>query len=179
MTLRRAATYGGLGTLVAAYLAAANSSPVQNGDAVRERSMHASATSGTQSIVSDVQAQAARLRARMQQAPVPEKNPRNPFAFAEIAPKPRPADVVRATVADAPVVDPVPAVPALSLLGMAEDATPQGVRRTAVIGGAADAVYMVTEGETLIGRYRVSRIGADAVELDDLLTHGLRRLAMR
>jgi hypothetical protein len=177
MTVKRAAIYGGLGTLVAAYLAAANSSPLQNTDAARERSARATATSGTQTIVSEVQAQAARLRTRMQQAPVPDRNPRNPFAFAEVAPKPRAAEVVHATVADSPAVAPAP--PPLTLMGMAEDETPQGVRRTAVISGAADAVYMVTEGETLIGRYRVAKIGADAIELDDLVTHGVRRLAMR
>jgi hypothetical protein len=35
------------------------------------------------------------------------------------------------------------------------------------------------EGQAFAGRYRVTKIGADAVELEDLLTGGFRRLALR
>jgi hypothetical protein len=38
---------------------------------------------------------------------------------------------------------------------------------------------MLTEGETLGGRYRVKTIGEDAVELTDLVTGASRRLALR
>ena len=35
------------------------------------------------------------------------------------------------------------------------------------------------EGETLAARYRVGPVSADAVELNDLLTGTVRRLALR
>jgi hypothetical protein len=38
---------------------------------------------------------------------------------------------------------------------------------------------MVAEGQELAGRYRVSAVGADAVELKDLVTGATRRLALR
>ena len=39
--------------------------------------------------------------------------------------------------------------------------------------------WMLTDGEELAGRYRVSAIGADAVELTDLVTGAMRRLALK
>jgi hypothetical protein len=38
---------------------------------------------------------------------------------------------------------------------------------------------MVKEGEILGGRYRVVAVGADAVELSDLVTGAVRRLGLR
>ena len=38
---------------------------------------------------------------------------------------------------------------------------------------------MVTEGQLVIDRYKVTKIGADAVELEDIFTHAYRRIAMR
>ncbi len=35
------------------------------------------------------------------------------------------------------------------------------------------------EGETIAARYRVGPVAADAVELNDLLTGAVRRLALR
>ena len=64
-------------------------------------------------------------------------------------------------------------------MGIAEDTSPTGPRRTAIIAGEADALFMVTEGQLVAGRYKVSRIGADAVELEEIGTHGYRRLALR
>jgi hypothetical protein len=67
----------------------------------------------------------------------------------------------------------------LTLMGVAEEVLPGGVRRTAVIGGDGDTIYMVVEGQAVGERYRVTKIGVDAVELEDLVTHGYRRIAMR
>src|SRR6266545_4755158 len=74
---------------------------------------------------------------------------------------------------------PVAAPPSLTLMGIAEETSPQGVRRTAVIGGEGDTLYMVLEGQAVGDRYKVTKIGADAIELEDLITHGYRRLAIR
>ena len=64
-------------------------------------------------------------------------------------------------------------------MGIAEETTAAGPRRTAVIGGDGDTIYMVTEGQEVGSRYKVTKIGADAVELEDVLTKGYRRIAMR
>jgi Tfp pilus assembly protein PilP len=79
-------------------------------------------------------------------------------------------------------VDPAPAfsapLPALTLMGIAEETTAAGPRRTAVIG-EGDTIYMVGDGDAVGERYRVTKIGADAVELEDIVTKAYRRLALR
>jgi hypothetical protein len=176
MTLRSAAIYGVGGTLLVACLAAANMP--QAGDELPVRTARAPRPAGPDSLAVEVNAQANRLRTLMAQAPAPTTHARNPFAF-RAAPPPRvePSPIVRAAVADeAPAM---PAPPALTLMGVAEDTTPAGPRRTAVIGGDGDTIYMVVEGETVGDRYRVTKIGGDAVELVDVITKGFRRLALR
>ena len=64
-------------------------------------------------------------------------------------------------------------------VGIAEQKTDAGLKRTAMIGAPGDQLFMVSEGEEVSGRYRVSAVGADAVELRDLLTGATRRLALR
>ncbi|MGH9408398.1 MAG: hypothetical protein ACRD1V_02995 [Vicinamibacterales bacterium] len=176
MTLTRAAVYGGAGILLVAYLASANSSTLRHRDAMRRA---APGPPSPQSITADIQQEAGRLRARMAHAPAPDANPRNPFAFAPVrTPPPAAANLAHATAADSAQVA-APPTPELSLIGMAEDPTAAGVRRVAILSGVGDSVYFVSEGDALLGRYRVAKIGADAIELDDVLTHGVRRLAMR
>ena len=62
---------------------------------------------------------------------------------------------------------------------MAEESTASGPRRTAIIGTEGDDVLFVHEGDTIVGRYKVTRIGADAVELQDLTNDAYRRIALR
>ena len=79
-------------------------------------------------------------------------------------------------------------------MGIAEETTASGPHRTAIIGlqqaqgdpgqsrglgGDGDAILMVVEGDSVAGRYRVTKIGADAVELEDQTTKAYRRLALR
>ena len=87
--------------------------------------------------------------------------------------------MVHATVADGAVESAASSVPVLTLMGLAEETLPGGSRRTAVIAGEGDAIYMVVEGQMVTDRYRVTKIGADAVELDDVITHGYRRIALQ
>ena len=181
MISRQAAGFGVGGALLVAYLAAANM-PSDSAPS-RDRAPRATGTSGTESIAAEVRSQAARLHARMAQAPTPDPNPRNPFSFGLAPRAARSASrdiMVNAAVAlePPPAVLPPP-VPALTLMGIAEETTAAGPRRTAVIGGEGDTIYMVTEGEPVGSRYKVTKIGADAVELEDLVTHGYRRIAMR
>ena len=84
--------------------------------------------------------------------------------------------MVQASVASVPAA---PVMPELLLMGIAEETSPAGPHRTAIIGGAGDAIYMVVEGDAVAGRYRVTKIGVDAVELEDQATKGYRRIALR
>jgi len=175
MSSRSAAVYGTCGVVLIACLAAANmpSQDSQSGAARPARP----ARVAPDAIAADVQSQAARLHARMADAPSPAASDRNPFAFGErpIARHAAPR-VVEATVAPDAQVMPQPA---LLLMGIAEDTTPAGPRRTAIIGGDGDAIYMVSEGDSIAGRYKVTKIGADVVELEDLTTKGYRRIALQ
>ncbi|HTM27668.1 MAG TPA: hypothetical protein VL225_20880 [Vicinamibacterales bacterium] len=194
MITRRTAGYGTLGAILVACLAAANMPSQEPGRAREPRERRAAAPAGSDAIAAEVRSQAARLHVRMSQAPVPDANPRNPFAFVA-APRPsRPeAGTVRATVVEEPSAPVPPPPPPLILMGIAEDPSPAGPRRTAVIAlrqaqgdpelsrgiGQGDDILIVTEGQLMLGRYKVTKIGADAVELEDVTTHGFRRLALR
>lgn len=176
MTPARAAAYIGGATLLAAWLssAATEQDPLPSPTAPQE-------TSAADPIGFDVQAQAARLRAKLASAPVPKQPSRNPFAFAgrEL---PRDREVHAAAVPEPEPLAagaPIDAEPALALVGMAEKQGPKGPLRTAVIAGEGDEVFLVTEGQEVAGRYRATAIAADAVELQDLSTGAIRRLVLQ
>lgn len=121
-------------------------------------------------LASDVQSQALRLRQRLAAAPAPRATIRNPFEFVALEP---PASIKTPAVSQPPVVE-APPEPNLVLIGLAED----GSTRTAMIESGDDLV-MATEGQTIVSRYRVAKIGADAIELVDLVTGTTRRLFLR
>jgi len=123
-------------------------------------------------VATNVQSQALRLRHRMAAAPAPQAPFRNPFVFLERNLGPV-AAARRAPVA-APPEPIVPAEPPLDLLGIAEE----GTIRTALIG-LGDELLMVTVGHEVAGRYRVAAVGSDVVELTDLTTGAIRRLALK
>jgi hypothetical protein len=176
MTSRTAAVYGVGGTLLVACLAAANMP--QERDTPPAREPRAASARPPDVLAIEVQSQAGRLQTLMAQAPTPDPNPRNPFSF-RAAPHARVELPVHAAVADEPAAPLPPPLPALILMGVAEDTTPTGPRRTAVIGGDGDTIYMVGEGDAVGDRYRVRKIGADAVELEDVVSKAYRRLALR
>jgi hypothetical protein len=121
------------------------------------------------------QSQAARLRQRLAATPSLQPPTRNPFTFAAREPVAASAGAIRPRLLATPVVpDPPLPEPALVLLGVAE----QGSTRTAMIG-FGDELLMATEGQTLANRYRVSKVGADGIELVDLGTGATRRLFLR
>jgi hypothetical protein len=176
MAPARAAAYLGGATLLIAWLASAAAvSRVRPAPRAEQRP---SDLVQLDAVAADVQSQAVRLRTRLAAAPAPDSPRRNPFMFAMREP------IVRASAA--------PRVPALTptapttepdlvmeLVGIAEQKTDAGLKRTAMIGAPGDQLFMVSEGEEVSGRYRVSAVGADAVELKDLLTGSTRRLALR
>jgi len=159
-------------------------------DPIAPRTPRAARPPGPDALAAQVSMQAARLHERMAQAPRPGANIRNPFTFSTTpAARPVPETIRAAVAADEPAPPAAPPQPALTLMGVAEEATAAGAKRTAVIGlrqaqadpaaGDADAIVMVVEGDLVGDRYRVTKIGADAVELEDLVTKGYRRLALR
>jgi hypothetical protein len=176
MTIKRAAAYGVLSVLVLAWLSAAASISRQTPTASDEPRQPVQ-TSGTETLAADVQAQAERLKQRLSTAPTPQEPSRNPFTFSVRPPQrqrraPEPVDV-------AVPPPPIAVEPALELIGVAESQSPKGPIRTAIISTAAEDLFMVKEGETIAGRYRVVAVGPDAVELSDLVTGTVRRLALR
>ncbi len=126
-------------------------------------------------MVREVQSQAGRLRAYLADVPPLTRPGRNPFRF-------------RNRAAEAPVQAPAPALstasavltpprPVVTLSGLAEDASPGGTVRTAVIR-AAGQLHLVKEGETFATRFRVERIGADTVQVTDLADQRVFTLAL-
>ena len=177
MTTRRAVTYGGLSCLLAAWLASAASTTFQPLDSVPRESARGTTGTSTDALAIEVQAHASRLRQRLQSAPTPQLPHRNPFAFQA-----RPQQVVqpvRRAERVAPVEPPPSAEPRLSLIGIAEDQDPSGLIRTAIMADEAENLLMATVGHTVLGRYRVEAIAADAVELKDVNTNAVRRIGLR
>ena len=172
MSRTRAAAYLVGGMLLAAWLASAA------GVTMRPRTVPLPRRSAEavhlDAVASDVQAQASRLRERLASPPKLQAPVRNPFAFAVREPAPAPAPKPQPAAAIPAFVQRLIAEPELNLLGVAQE----GAVRTALIG-SGDELLMVTEGQTVVGRYRVGTVAPDAVELIDLGTGATRRLSLR
>jgi hypothetical protein len=175
MSFKRAAAYIVGGSLALTWLASA--AGVRQHVEVPPRQTPVE-TTGTETLAADVQAQTERLKQRMAVAPVPQEPLRNPFSFAS---RERPRAQARREPApvDPPPMPPMSVEPALELVGVAEHQSPQGLVRTAIISTLGEELFLVKEGETVAARYRVKAVGADAVELTDLVTGGIRRLILR
>jgi hypothetical protein len=173
MSRTRAAAYLVGGILLAAWLAsAAGVSMRPHGVPLPRRAADAIQLDA---VASNVQSQASRLRERLAVAPAPQAPIRNPFAFVDRAPAAPPAPAKPQPVTTTPAfIQRLIAEPDLVLLGVAE----QGPVRTAMIG-SGDELLMATEGQMVAGRYRVGKVGPDAVELIDIGTGATRRLSLR
>jgi hypothetical protein len=90
---------------------------------------------------------------------------RDPFRFRTRTPVPKPPAFVPppSFVDRAPA--PVPALPVLSLTGVASDVVDGKPQRSAVISLPA-GVLIVREGESVAGLYTVVAIGEDSIELE-------------
>ena len=176
MTLRRAVLYIAGASLLAAWFSSAASLSLHRNRRVANAD-HSAIPADRLPI--NMQAQAKRLKARLAAAPLPQQPVRNPFAFASASPEPRAGAVRRA---EPPALAPVPIAPpepSLSLIGVAEQKKGHGLVRTAMIATEADELIMAAVGDTLMQRYKVTAIGPDAVELTDLATGHIRRLALQ
>ena len=164
---RMAARIAGGGLLVA-WLAAAASVPLPQAPAapapapVPDREFAA------------IEIQTRELRSRVESPSRPNPSSRNPFRFAAR----RPAVPVRAPARSTAAPAAPSGVAQLALVGIAEQETGDGAVRTAVIS-SPDGLFLAREGEPVTERYRVTRIGADAVELGDTATGGTIRLGLR
>jgi len=169
MKPERAAMYLGGGMLLAAWLASAAG---VGRPSIPQPPRLSPDDARLDSIAAGVQSQAVRLRSRMASAPAPGAAIRNPFAFAA-------REVTEITMARripmaTPPVVQAPPEPDLVLVGLAEE----GSTRTAMLS-SGDDLLMATEGQTIVGRYRVSKVDQDAVELVDLSTGATRRLFLK
>jgi hypothetical protein len=121
----------------------------------------------------------AKLHDRLHPTAPPHQPARNLFAFRAVpkpAAAPAPPQAPRPAITDAAPL--VAAQPPLKLAGIGEDDGPDGPIRIAFISGEGQ-LFMVKEGELVTPRYRVNRIAADVVELQDVNDQTLRRLALR
>jgi hypothetical protein len=176
MTAKRVAVSLLCATVLAAWLASA--AGVMNQPQTPAPTPAPVQTTGTESLAEEVQAQAGRLRERLASAPVPQRPARNPFEFAPRV-SASPKRVVASTPPPAVATVPVLPDPPLSLVGIAEDASPAGPVRTAIVTIEGGDTLLLRAGEFIGARYRVTAIGADAVELSDLTNGVVRRLVLR
>ena len=123
-------------------------------------------------------AEIQRLRERLHPTAVPQRPPRDLFSFE------RRSAALPATAAApapiAPVEAPVlPAPPALTLIGLAEDQDDDGrVVRMAIISGDRE-LFMVKEGQPVTARFKVGKISGETVELVDVNDNTILRLALK
>ena len=178
MTLRRATLYVAGGTLLVAWFSSAASMSL--GRNSRRTPQVVADSAPAQNLAVSVQTQARRLKERLAVAPLPQEPTRNPFAFGpapeiRVAPAPRTAVPVPTT---APVQMVVPDVPLL-LVALAEHRTADALVRSAVISSTGEDLIMAEVGSVIVGRYTVTAIGSDAVEMKDAATGGIRRLVLQ
>lgn len=169
MTWKSYATVSGA-TVVAGWLASSSPSNLPATERPSARQAAAPIAAAT-----DIQEQAERLRGRLHVERTYTVPRRNPFRFADRVVNDRPGTDPDA--AAEPPADVRPAAPRVSLSGIAEDVTPSGTERTAILSSPA-GVLMVREGEEFLGSYRVLRVESEAVELSVLADGTVRRLSL-
>ena len=177
MTLRRATLYVAGGTLLVAWFSSAASMSLR---APRRAPQVVDDGPPAQGLALSVQTQARRLKERLAAAPLPQEPVRNPFAFrptpaVRVAPSLRGAVPARAT---APVEMVIPDVPLL-LVGLAEHRNGDALVQSAVISSNGQDLIMAEVGTVVLGRYTVTSIGSDAVEMKDASTGRVRRLVLQ
>ena len=154
-----------LAWLAAAFTSGRTESPVEQSPPVAHRPDRS---------IDELLTQTARLHEQLTPDKAPRHPSRNLFRFAPPPPTPMPAP---STTMPTEAVPP-PSAPALSLAGIAEDITPEGPVRTAVISSRGQ-LFLVKEGEEVASRYRVTQISVEAAELTDLMTGSTLWLALK
>jgi hypothetical protein len=173
MKLKRTLALGVVGAALAAWFAAASTTgtrPIADNPVrrVTPAELHGA----------DLASEIARLRERLHPTSAPHAPVRNLFEFSRTAPR-RPAADSRPAVTEEHL--PPPAAPAPSsfrLVGIAEDAGPDGPVRTAIISGFGQ-LFFAKPGERVTDRFEVARISGEAAELRDLLDNSSITLALK
>jgi hypothetical protein len=114
----------------------------------------------------DLNDAAERLRARLNTHAHSRDLDRNPFEFGQ-APAPRAAMPAAAAAAMAAPPAPVDLPPPFALSGVAERKNGDVMERTAILSGNGQ-IYFAKVGDRVAGRYEVTAIGADAIELREM-----------
>ena len=118
-------------------------------------------------------AEVQRLRARLGDAPVPRRAGRNPFELGAptvlLLPPPAPLST------SSPAAEPT--LFGVTLAGIAEERTPDGPVRTAIVSMRGE-VMLVGEGGVVGTRFVAERIGPTDVELRDLEDGTVRTLVL-
>ncbi len=101
------------------------------------------------------------------------------FSFSAAAPKSH-VTAKRLVESAPPEVPPQPLPVPLpfKVVGLGEDASPNGPVRTAVISGS-EQLFVVRDGVMVTSRYQVMSISPDRVELTDLQTGSIVRLMFK
>jgi hypothetical protein len=175
MNLKRATTIVLVGGAFAAWLA--NAATSGNRD-VAMRTVERDAPTSIDARGEALAAEIGRLHDRLRPTAAPREPGRNPFQFTTVRARPVPATPKPALSDAAPVAAPAPVAPPFKLIGVAEDAGPSGPVRTAIVSTPGQ-LFMVKVGQNVTLRYRVVRIAADVVELEDLGDHTTLRLALK
>jgi hypothetical protein len=174
MRARRAAWFGVSLVAVASWFSAASTPDV------RPPSVRLTEPDGPSALdrsAAALQSEVTRLHERLGPTATPARS-RDLFRFSTRKPV-RPVRLDTPAAAVAPV-EPAPVEPAprLQLIGVAEDPSPDGVVRTAIVSGLGD-VFLVKPGETIAGQFRVEQVSADAVQLISTTTAASITLALR
>ena len=178
MTLRRATLYIGGGALLVAWFSSAASLSLGRSPR-RAPQAGEQAASPAQGLALSVQAQARRLKQRLASAPVPQEPIRNPFAFRPAPAAPAAPPHAVATTAAPSTPEPIVTEPPLVLVGLAEQRRGDRMVRSAMVTSDGQNLMVAEAGTVLLGRYTVTTIGSDAVELTEISTGHIRRLALQ
>ena len=170
---------GSAGALTAWLVAAGSPRPAQSAAAGQ-----AETNAGAAASAADLAIETARLRTAMAAMPARLQARRDLFRYEG---RRRPshdvafAEEQAAGAARVPPSVETPAAstrPEITLLGIAEDPTPGGVVRTAILS-TSEQLHMVREGEQVALRFLVHRITTGGVELRDLADDTLVSLQWR
>jgi hypothetical protein len=137
-----------------------------------------SEASGVSAAASDIEQEASRLQARLQQESFYRAPARNPFRFVD-----RRATAALAAAAPldetppAPVVAAPPPLP-VKLAGIASDEEPGGTVRTAILS-TPNGVVLARVGDEVMGLFRLSSVDEDGVDLVTIADGVPVRLTLR
>jgi hypothetical protein len=163
-------------TVLAGWLA--SSPPATVADGARVAPVRSPRAAVATTSASDIEELASRLQSRLRRETSYARPARNPFRFSEPVPVASAPPVSAPSNLPAQIAAPfVPPPPTVTLVGMAQDRAETESERTAILS-SPDGVLLVRKGDDVLGRYRVSAIDADAVDLTSLADGSTLRLSL-